>query len=205
MKDYTDEQLANLRRGGHDPSKVYNAYLRAVNHVGAPTVILAKTVKGYGLGEGGEGRNATHQQKKLTEPQIQYFYKRFDMKIPEEKVKKLEFFRPAEDSPEAEYIKKRVEAMGGPLPARVVRPFEFKTPALELFAESLAGSGSSRGIDDIGIRRCSEGAAEERSRRNSSFRSFPTKRARSAWTRCSARSASMRARASCTRLSIKTW
>lgn len=141
VKDYSDDQLANLRRGGHDPVKVYNAYLRAVNHVGAPTVILAKTVKGYGLGEGGEGRNATHQQKKLTEPQVQYFHKRFDMNIPEEKVKKLEFLRPAEGSPESEYIKQRIEAMGGPLPARVVRPFEFKTPALETFHESLAGSG----------------------------------------------------------------
>ncbi len=91
-------------------------------------MILAKTVKGYGLGEGGEGRNATHQQKKLTEPQVAYFYKRFDINIPEEKVKKLEFIRPAEGSPESEYIKKRIEAMGGPLPARTVRPFEFKLP-----------------------------------------------------------------------------
>jgi pyruvate dehydrogenase E1 component len=141
VKDYSDDQLANLRRGGHDPVKVYKAYLRAVNQIGAPTVILAKTVKGYGLGQGGEGRNATHQQKKLTEPQVQYFHKRFDMNIPEEKVKKLEFLRPAEGSPESEYIKQRVEVMGGPLPSRVVRPFEFKTPALETFGDSLAGSG----------------------------------------------------------------
>src|SRR6476661_8069008 len=130
VKDMSDEKLAGLRRGGHDPLKVYNAYLKAVNTVGAPTVILAKTVKGYGLGEGGEGRNATHQQKKLTEPQVSYFYKRFDIRIPEEKVKKLEFIRPAEGSPESEYIKKRIQAMGGPLPARTVRSFEFKAPAL---------------------------------------------------------------------------
>ena len=127
-------------------------------------MILAKTVKGYGLGEGGEGRNATHQQKKLTEPQIGYFYKRFDMNIPEEKVKKLEFIRPAEGSPEAEYIKKRVEAMGGPLPVRNVRPFEFKTPALEIFSESLAGSGGTRRFHHFGICGHIEGAAEERSR-----------------------------------------
>src|SRR5215210_2218056 len=81
VKDYSDDDLQRLRRGGHDPLKVYNAYLRAVNNVGSPTVILAKTVKGYGLGEGGEGRNATHQQKKLSEPQIEYFHKRFDMTI----------------------------------------------------------------------------------------------------------------------------
>jgi pyruvate dehydrogenase E1 component len=141
VKDYSDEDLQRLRRGGHDPQKVYNAYLRAVNNVGSPTVILAKTVKGYGLGEGGEGRNATHQQKKLTEPQITYFHQRFEMDIPEEKVKKLDFIRPVDDSPEAKYIKQRVEAMGGPLPSRAVRPFEFKTPALNVFAESIGGSG----------------------------------------------------------------
>jgi pyruvate dehydrogenase E1 component len=141
VKDYTDEQLGNLHRGGHDPQKVYNAYLKAVNHKGAPTVILAKTVKGYGLGEGGEGRNATHQQKKLTEPQVSYVHQRFQMDIAEETVKKLEFVRPADDSPEAEYIKKRIEAMGGPLPQRQARPFEFKTPALASFKDAVAGSG----------------------------------------------------------------
>ena len=141
VKDYSDDQLGRLRRGGHDPVKVYNAYKRAVNHKGAPTVILAKTVKGYGLGEGGEGRNATHQQKKLTEPQIQHFFQRFDMKVPEEKVKKLEFHRPADDSPEMKYLRDRVQAMGGSLPARNVKPTDFQAPALELFSESIGGSG----------------------------------------------------------------
>jgi pyruvate dehydrogenase E1 component len=141
VKDYSDEQLQNLRRGGHDPQKVYNAYLKAVNHKGAPTVILAKTVKGYGLGEGGEGRNATHQQKKLTEPQVTYVHQRFEMDIPEEAVKKLEFVRPAEGSPEAEYLRKRIEAMGGPLPQRQNRPFEFKAPELDSFKDAVAGSG----------------------------------------------------------------
>jgi pyruvate dehydrogenase E1 component len=141
VKDYSDDDLGRLRRGGHDPVKVYNAYHRAVNHKGAPTVILAKTVKGYGLGEGGEGRNATHQQKKLTEPQIQYFFQRFDMSMPEEKVKKLEFFRPADDSPEMRYIRERAEAMGGSLPARNVKPFDFHAPPLDQFNESIAGSG----------------------------------------------------------------
>jgi pyruvate dehydrogenase E1 component len=141
VKDMSDDDIANLRRGGHDPVKVYNAYLRAVNTVGVPTVILAKTVKGYGLGEGGEGRNATHQQKKLTAPQIQYFFQRFDLNIPAESVEKLEFYRPAEDSPEMKYIRDRVRAMGGPLPARKVRPLNFTAPSLDLFSESLAGSG----------------------------------------------------------------
>jgi pyruvate dehydrogenase E1 component len=141
VKDMSDEELGNLRRGGHDPVKVYNAYLRAVNNVGSPTVILAKTVKGYGLGEGGEGRNATHQQKKLTAPQIQYFFQRFDLNIPAESVEKLEFYRPAEDSEDMKYLRERIQAMGGSLPARKVPQLSFRAPALEVFSESLAGSG----------------------------------------------------------------
>src|SRR3954447_13437110 len=142
VKDMSDEELGELRRGGHDPQKVFNAYRKAVNNVGTPTVILAKTVKGYGLGEGGEGRNATHQQKKLSSPQIQYFFNRFDMNIPAEKVEKLEFHRPAEDSAEVQYIRERQKELGGPLPARKVRDFEFKAPDLDTtFHESLAGSG----------------------------------------------------------------
>ncbi|MDZ4801765.1 MAG: pyruvate dehydrogenase (acetyl-transferring), homodimeric type [Bryobacteraceae bacterium] len=141
VKDMSDEELGELRRGGHDPLKVYNAYLKAVNTVGVPTVVLAKTVKGYGLGEGGEGRNATHQQKKLNAPQIQYFHKRFDMDIPAEKVEKLEFHRPAEDSPEMKYLRERTAAMGGALPVRNVKPIKHQAPALETFHESIAGSG----------------------------------------------------------------
>jgi len=141
VKDMSDEELTNLRRGGHDPIKVYNAYLKAVKTVSAPTVILAKTVKGYGLGEGGEGRNATHQQKKLTSPQISYFHKRFEMDVPIEKVEKLEFYRPPEDSPEMKYIRERQQAMGGVLPQRKVPKLNFKAPAMELFHESTAGSG----------------------------------------------------------------
>jgi pyruvate dehydrogenase E1 component len=141
VKDYSDDDLARLRRGGHDPQKVYNAYHRAVNHQGVPTVILAKTVKGYGLGEGGEGRNATHQQKKLTEPQIDLFLQRFGMQVPAEKVKKLEFHRPAENSPEAQYIRQRTEAMGGSLPARSVKKMDFPAPPLDHFAEAIGGSG----------------------------------------------------------------
>ena len=141
VKDYSDEQLANLRRGGHDPQKVYNAFLKAVNHKGSPTVVLAKTVKGYGLGEGGEGRNVTHQQKKLTEPQIKYFLDRFELDVPEESVKNLEFYRPPADSPEGKYIQERVKTMGGSLPRREVKPFEFHAPGLDLFSDSIAGSG----------------------------------------------------------------
>ncbi|MBC7927450.1 MAG: pyruvate dehydrogenase (acetyl-transferring), homodimeric type [Bryobacteraceae bacterium] len=142
VKDFSDDDLSELRRGGHDPLKVYNAYVKAANSIGAPTVILAKTVKGYGLGEGGEGRNATHQQKKLTNPQVQYFYTRFGMSFPEEKVEKLEFARPAEDSDEMKYLRERQQAMGGSLPARVVKPLNFQAPDLGIFSESIHGSGA---------------------------------------------------------------
>ncbi|MGH9630014.1 MAG: pyruvate dehydrogenase (acetyl-transferring), homodimeric type, partial [Bryobacteraceae bacterium] len=142
VEDKTDEQLANLRRGGHDPLKVYNAYKRAAEHKGAPSVVLAKTVKGYGLGEAGEGRNATHQQKKLTEEQVALFCQRFDMPMAEESVKKLQFYRPPEDSAEMRYIKERIEALGGPLPVRKAKKIELKAPPLETFSDSIQGSGT---------------------------------------------------------------
>ncbi|MBI1895969.1 MAG: pyruvate dehydrogenase (acetyl-transferring), homodimeric type [Acidobacteria bacterium] len=141
VKDMTDEQLFNLRRGGHDPEKVYNAYYRAIHHKGQPTVILAKTVKGYGLGDAGEGRNVTHQQKKLNETQVQYFTHRFEIAIPEEKIKNLEFYRPPEDSPEMQYLTRRIEAMGGSLPARRPMHITLEAPPLETFSDSIAGSG----------------------------------------------------------------
>ncbi|HYZ86772.1 MAG TPA: pyruvate dehydrogenase (acetyl-transferring), homodimeric type, partial [Bryobacteraceae bacterium] len=141
VEHLSDEELTNLRRGGHDPQKVYNAYKRAVEHKGQPTVILAKTVKGYGLGDAGEGRNATHQQKKLNEDQVSYFIKRFDVPVPEEKVKNLEFHRPDESAPEMQYLRERIQAMGGPLPARHPKPMTLKAPELSLFHDSLAGSG----------------------------------------------------------------
>ncbi|MEP6540074.1 MAG: pyruvate dehydrogenase (acetyl-transferring), homodimeric type [Bryobacteraceae bacterium] len=141
VADKTDEQLQNLRRGGHDALKVYNAFKRAVEHKGSPTVILAKTIKGYGLGEAAEGRNATHQQKKLTGPQVEFFCKRFDLEMDPENIQKLEFYRPPADSPEAQYIKQRAEALGGYLPRREPKLITIQAPPLESFADSIAGSG----------------------------------------------------------------
>ena len=141
VEHMSDEEIARLRRGGHDPGKVYNAYKRAVEHKGSPTVILAKTIKGYGLGEAGEGRNPTHQQKKLTEQEIAYIARRFDMPVPESSVRDIAFYRPPEDSAEMRYIKQRAQAMGGPLPARNPKPFTIKAPSLEEFHEQLQGSG----------------------------------------------------------------
>ncbi len=140
VEHLTDEEIGHLRRGGHDPQKVFNAYLRASEHRGSPTVILAKTVKGYGLGEAGEGRNPTHQQKKLTEKEVLFVKRRFDMPVPEGVVEHLEFYRPADDSAEMKYLRGRIEAMGGSLPARKPTPAAFKTPGLGVFSESIAGS-----------------------------------------------------------------
>jgi pyruvate dehydrogenase E1 component len=141
VEHLSDDEVGALRRGGHDPLKVYNAYQRAVEHTGSPTVILAKTIKGYGLGEAGEGRNVTHQQKKLNEDEMLYFRRRFDIPISEETVHTASFYRPPEDSPEMRYIRERREAMGGSLPARTVPKITIQSPPLGLFAESVAGSG----------------------------------------------------------------
>ena len=141
VADMSDEELASLPRGGHDPVKVYNAYKRAFEHTGGPTVILAKTVKGYGLGEAAEGRNTTHQQKKLNENELLKLRERFRIPIPESTVHTVSFYRPPEDSPEIQYLKKRREALGGYLPARKPRPVRLGVPGLDYFQESLKGSG----------------------------------------------------------------
>jgi pyruvate dehydrogenase E1 component len=140
VEHLSDDQIARLARGGHDPVKVYNAFKRAVEHKGQPTVILAKTVKGYGLGEAGEGKNITHQQKKLNEEELAYLAKRFDLDFPEQIVHELRFVRPPEDTPEMKYLRERRQALGGSLPVRHPKKIEIKAPPLETFQESLQGS-----------------------------------------------------------------
>src|SRR5579871_911830 len=140
VKDMTDDQIFALRRGGHDPHKVYNAYKRAVEHTGSPTVILAKTIKGYGMGEAGEGRNVTHQQKKLNEEEMMYFKRRFDVPISDETVQHMSFYRPPEDSAEMRYLHERRQTLGGSLPARKVAKITIEAPPLTAFHESLSGS-----------------------------------------------------------------
>jgi pyruvate dehydrogenase E1 component len=137
----SDEDLANLNRGGHDPHKVYAAYAAAVAHTGTPTVILAKTVKGYGMGEAGEGQNVTHQQKKMGEEALRQFRDRFKIPITDEQIKDTPFYRPAEDSDETRYLKARREALGGPLPARRVTAQPLPIPALASFERQLADTG----------------------------------------------------------------
>jgi len=137
----TDEQLTKLGRGGHDPQKVFNAYRRALQHRGGPTVILAKTIKGYGLGEAGEGRNVTHQQKKLNESELEYFRRRFEIPLPPEAVHTVSFYCPPEDSPEIRYLLERRRELGGFLPARRPAQVRLEAPPLEYFKEMLTGSG----------------------------------------------------------------
>jgi pyruvate dehydrogenase E1 component len=141
VEHLSDEQLQKLGRGGHDPEKVYAAYKAAVSHRGSPTVILAKTVKGYGLGEAGEGRNITHQQKKLNEQELGEFRTRFGISISDEDVAEAPFYRPAEDTKEMEYLRRRRQELGGFVPARVVHCRPLAVPSLDLFKDFFEGSG----------------------------------------------------------------
>ena len=135
-----DEALRRLRLGGHDPRKVYAAYKAAFEHKGRPTVILARTIKGYGLGEAGEGKNVTHQQKKLNEDELREFRSRFGIPLSDEDVNSLPFYRPAEDSEEMRYLKARREALGGYMPQRRVRSAPLVADHDELFREFFDGS-----------------------------------------------------------------
>ncbi len=138
----SDHELQRLRRGGHDPAKVYAAYQAAIETTGRPTVILAKTVKGYGLGEAGEGRNITHQQKKLNEDELRQFRDRFHIPISDERLAEAPFYRPPENSPEMKYLRTRRKELGSSLPNRVVTKKPLKLPPLETFKELLAASKS---------------------------------------------------------------
>lgn len=137
----SDEDIWRLNRGGHDPHKVYAAYHSAVNHVGQPTVILAKTVKGYGMGQEGEGQNTTHQQKSMGVETLKAFRTRFDLPLTDEQVENLSFYRPAEDSPEMQYLKSRREAMGGFVPSRRRKGNELTVPELSAFENMLGATG----------------------------------------------------------------
>jgi pyruvate dehydrogenase E1 component len=140
VSDLTDQELFKLRRGGHDPVKVYNAFKAAIENKGTPTVILAQTIKGYGLGEAGEGRNITHQQKKLNEQEIAHFRSRFEIPIPEEAARNASCYRPPADSPEMGYMQERRRQLGGYLPRRNPNRNPLNAPSLDYFKESLEGS-----------------------------------------------------------------
>src|SRR5271166_5244487 len=135
-----DEALRRLRLGGHDPRKVYAAYKAAVEHKGGPTVILARTIKGYGLGEAGEGKNVTHQQKKLNEEELREFRSRFGIPLNDDDCVEVPFYRPAEDSIEIQYLRARRESLGGYTPKRSVRSKPIAADHDELFKEFFDGS-----------------------------------------------------------------
>ena len=137
----TDADIWRLNRGGHDPHKIYAAYAAAVKHKGQPTVILAKTVKGYGMGKIGEGKNTTHQQKKMDIDSIRQMRDRFNVPIPDDKLEELPFYKPAPDSPEMKYLLERRAALGGFLPQRRRQAFHsLPVPKLEVFEAQLKGS-----------------------------------------------------------------
>jgi pyruvate dehydrogenase E1 component len=137
----SDDEIWALLRGGHDPQKVYAAYYEAVNTVGQPTVILAKTVKGFGMGEAGEGQNYTHQQKKMTLEQLHAFRQRFDIPIAEEEIDEMAFCRPDKDSAEMQYLLGQREKLGGFLPSRRTESSALEVPALSYFDSVLRGLG----------------------------------------------------------------
>jgi pyruvate dehydrogenase E1 component len=141
VADMSDDALWRLKRGGHDPDKVYAAYAAAVRHRGQPTLILAKTVKGYGMGIAGEGMNITHQQKKMGEEALRDFRDRFDIPISDEDLAEAPFYKPPEDHPAMRYMKERRAALGGPLPVRRTSAPPLAVPELEVFDSLLKGSG----------------------------------------------------------------
>src|SRR5271157_2726801 len=137
VADWTDDEIWALARGGHDAQKVYAAYASAVAHRGQPTVILAKTVKGYGMGEAGEGQNITHQQKKMGEAQLREFVRRFGLPITDEQLKEVPFIRFPEGSAEAEYLRARRASLGGTMFQRRQKSAALEVPALSAFESQL--------------------------------------------------------------------
>lgn len=137
----SDDDIMRLNRGGHDPYKIFAAYHAAVNHRGQPTVILAKTVKGYGMGDSIESENTAHQTKKLTVEALRRFRDRFDVPLSDAELEQMPYYRPKDDSPELRYMKRQRDALGGPMPQRRVAPEGLPIPSLEAFKAVLDGSG----------------------------------------------------------------
>ena len=137
----SDDELIKMKLGGHDPVKMYAAYKEATEHKGRPTVILARTIKGYGMGSAGEGRNITHNQKKLNEDELLYFRDRFSVELSDKEAVKAPFFKPKANSKEIKYLKQRREKLGGYLPSRVVKNKKTNPPDIKIFQELLDGTG----------------------------------------------------------------
>ncbi|MBI5910797.1 MAG: pyruvate dehydrogenase (acetyl-transferring), homodimeric type, partial [Betaproteobacteria bacterium] len=144
VASWSDDDIWRLNRGGHDPHKVYAAYHAATHHTGQPTVILAKTIKGYGMGEAGEAQNITHQQKKMGTTSLMAFRDRFKLPLTDEQLEKLEYIKPAKDSPEYKYIRERRDALGGDIPTRRRKAVPLEVPPLSAFESLLKASGEGR-------------------------------------------------------------
>jgi pyruvate dehydrogenase E1 component len=140
----SDSDIWRLNRGGHDPHKVYAAYAAATSHKGQPSVILAKTVKGYGMGDAGEGHNVSHQQKSMDIESLKKFRSRFDLPITDEEVENLKFYKPEPDSPEMTYMRERREALGGSLPQRKTKGNSLTVPRLDSFSNLLTSTGERK-------------------------------------------------------------
>ena len=141
VADMSDDDIWRLKRGGHDPEKVYAAYAAAAKHTGQPTVILAKTVKGYGMGDSGEGQNPAHNQKSVADEALRQFRDRFNIPISDEQLDDLPFYKPSEDSAVLRYVRERREALGGYIPTRKNEAEPLDTPELSAFSSILEGSG----------------------------------------------------------------
>ena len=144
VADWTDDEIWNLNRGGHDLFKIFAAYKAATEHKGAPTLILAKTIKGFGMGQAGEAMNISHQQKKMDIEQIGRFRDRFSLPVPDDKLGELPYLKFAEDSPEHQYMRERRMALGGFLPSRRRKADPLPVPALDTYAALLKASGEGR-------------------------------------------------------------
>lgn len=138
VANYSDEKLEKMRRGGHDPDKVYAAYKAAVEHKGQPTVILAKTIKGYGLGEAGEGRNVAHNQKEMNEKELLEFRSRFGIPISDDEVKNAPFYKPPASSVEIKYLQERRRLLGGPVPSRPKAHPKLDVPTLDEYRKFMS-------------------------------------------------------------------
>ena len=193
----SDDQIEKMRRGDHDPEKVYTAYKGATEHKGAPTVILAKTVKGYGMGEAGEGKNITHQQKSLNENELRSFRTRFGIPISDDEVAAAPFYRPDENSPEM-HIRERRAALGGSVPSRSTKS------DLSRCLQPICGTNLKKHLETAQLpllwplSPSSANCFKTRKSANISCRLFPMRHAHSVWIPCSASLASTRASVSYT-------
>ncbi|MEZ5549252.1 MAG: pyruvate dehydrogenase (acetyl-transferring), homodimeric type [Pseudomonadales bacterium] len=151
VENLSDQDIMRLNRGGHDPFKMYAAYHAAVHHSGEPTVILAKTVKGYGMGDAGESENDTHQVKKLKLEELKYFRDRFDIPLSDKELESVPYYRPAPDSPEMKYLRAARERLGGSIPKRVVTKEVLKVPGLGAFEQQLKGTGDRANSTTMGF------------------------------------------------------